>query len=240
MKYKAIEEDLLKRIQRNQYSIGEQIESEAYLSKRYGASELTVNKALTNLAAKGYLKRVKGKGTYVTSVTGQEQIHPMKHLGLTERIRQQGKEPGSQLIEYKVIPAREVPAVMDELGLPEDELLHYFLRVRTADGIPAVLSHTYIPVREVPYIDINVLNSGSLWEFLGNKGFKGTERSGYRLKIVKADKTQAKLLKVPEGTPILLSHHSSALEGNLLNTCVDNYYVTDRLEYQFTTHTVID
>ena len=72
MKYTQIEDYLINRIKSKELIVGEQIEPDKVLAKKFDVSELTVNKALTNLANRGYLKRIKGRGTFVESYMGND------------------------------------------------------------------------------------------------------------------------------------------------------------------------
>ena len=61
----------------------------------------------------------------------------------TDDMASVGMKAGSQLIEYKVYKATDVPEVAEYLALADDELIHYFVRLRTGDGEPIALSDTY-------------------------------------------------------------------------------------------------
>ena len=69
MKYKKLEDYIVKCIETGVYKVGDAIESEEETCKKFNVSHLTVNKALTNLANAEYLKRVRGKRTYVNKKT---------------------------------------------------------------------------------------------------------------------------------------------------------------------------
>lgn len=65
-KYIQIKEAIRKEIEGNRLKEGEQLASESVLIERFGASKMTVIRALQELVQEGYLRRVQGKGTYVT------------------------------------------------------------------------------------------------------------------------------------------------------------------------------
>ncbi len=64
-KYIQIKEALRKQIDEGVLREGEQISSEVILIERFGASKMTVIRALQELVQEGYLLRIQGKGTYV-------------------------------------------------------------------------------------------------------------------------------------------------------------------------------
>ena len=235
MKYKDIENYLKNRIESGQLKVGYQIDEEDELSKKFNVSKLTVNKALANLANEGYLLRVKGKGTFVKKRSWGEQAVDRRYHSLSEDIIMQGKVPGAKLIEYKVILGNDAPEIADIFAIEKTDLIHYFVRVRTADDIPVAISYSYISAKEVPYIDVNILDGGSLWRFLADSGFEGTEKSYYRIEAVKATREQALLLKIEEGEPLLLSHHKSGMKNGTIYNYVDTYYITERYKYEYIT-----
>ncbi len=73
-KYIQIKESLHQEIDDGTLSVGQQLPSESVLIDRFGASKMTVIRALQELVQEGYLRRIQGKGTYVT--------HPKKNAPL--------------------------------------------------------------------------------------------------------------------------------------------------------------
>ena len=62
-KYKRIENYIINRIESGKLRVGDQIETEEEIAQKFEISQLTVNKALSNLAKDGYIHRIRGKGT---------------------------------------------------------------------------------------------------------------------------------------------------------------------------------
>jgi GntR family transcriptional regulator of arabinose operon len=67
-KYRAIFVELQRAIKTGKYKEGQRIPSEAQLSRRFGASRLTVARALNELEAAGLIERRAGSGSYVTQM----------------------------------------------------------------------------------------------------------------------------------------------------------------------------
>jgi len=65
-KYVQIKETLRNEIEEGTLREGEQLSSESVLIERFGASKMTVIRALQELVQEGYLRRMQGKGTYIT------------------------------------------------------------------------------------------------------------------------------------------------------------------------------
>lgn len=63
--YKQIKEDILKKIEKGEYKVGDKIPSIFELSKIYNVSNIVVRQALGELMNEGYLEGIPGKGTFV-------------------------------------------------------------------------------------------------------------------------------------------------------------------------------
>lgn len=72
--YKQIINDLLSRILSGELRPGDRIPSEHELSDSYRVSSITSKNALAELADKGYITRIKGKGSFVSSLDSLQNI----------------------------------------------------------------------------------------------------------------------------------------------------------------------
>ncbi|HEY3332023.1 MAG TPA: LacI family DNA-binding transcriptional regulator [Capsulimonadaceae bacterium] len=63
--YKRIVEDIVERIDREEFAYGSQLPSRAEMATRYGVSHITVQAALKDLAHLGYVEGRRGAGVYV-------------------------------------------------------------------------------------------------------------------------------------------------------------------------------
>lgn len=64
-KYQLVFENLRQEILSGQYQAGEKIPSEAHLEKRFGASRITIGRAVRDLCHQGLVERRAGSGTFV-------------------------------------------------------------------------------------------------------------------------------------------------------------------------------
>lgn len=64
-KYEFIKQDLLRRISEGEFSETGRIPSENELSKEYGVSTTTARRTLNELEHAGYIKRIRGKGSFL-------------------------------------------------------------------------------------------------------------------------------------------------------------------------------
>ena len=101
-------------------------------------------------------------------------------------------KPGSELLEYKIIKGKDNKQVAKELNVGNEDFIHYFVRLRTGNGKPVVLSYSYINYSLLPNFDIRCLHD-SFNSYIGNLGI--IRSSGYtEFSAVLPDKEQAKIV----------------------------------------------
>ncbi|MCU6708664.1 GntR family transcriptional regulator [Paenibacillus sp. J5C_2022] len=194
--YFNIQEQLLKQIESGVYKVGERLPTEAELCQIFSASRTTIRLALSELEVQGIVERIQGKGTFVK----RKELQLIHTRSFTEDVLMQGKEPTSQIVEAKVVPA-EMP-LHEFLQAPLHAPINELLRVRYADNEPLIYERTYIPWNLAPGL-VNDYKEGSLFTFLETKYQLKPKRSVEQLKPILADKTANKLLGIKEGSPCL-------------------------------------
>ena len=70
LKYEKIKQDFYQQIQNRELLPNEKLASEAEYAEHYNVSTITIRKALSDLASEGYIRRIKGKGSFVESPSG--------------------------------------------------------------------------------------------------------------------------------------------------------------------------
>ena len=233
VKYKQIESYIMGKIQSGELGPGDQIETEKQLNEKFGIGHITINKALNNLATKGYITRSPGRGSFVSPHKMIKSMHS-NPMSFTKDMESLGMVAGSKLIEYKIIKASTVPTIKKYLELEDEDLIHYFVRIRTADGTPIAVSYTYISAKLVPAIDIRYLEGGSFQEYLDSINFP--ERTGvvYMMSAHLSTAEQKRLLGV-DNVALLRNTHVSYIENEVPYEYIQTYYLCDRYEYMIST-----
>lgn len=233
-KYQIIEDYLLERINSNELRPGDQIETEMELSQKFNIGRLTVNKALNYLANAGYIERIAGKGSFVLASKVHKSInniHTINHTGsFSEDMRSIGMTPGSKLIEYKIILASEKPDVAAKFHLDPDKYIHYFVRIRTGNGIPIALSYTYLSVDVVPTMDIRALDS-SLNDYLLKINVPLSRNVDYTLSACLPTEKQKELLNIDDKAVLLCNAHTTYTKDLLPYEYIQTYYLGNHYEY---------
>lgn len=228
-RYLQIAQDIINQIQMGSLQSGDQIMTESQLCDIYHVSRMTVNKALSTLVEKGHIRRIAGKGSFIL----EHQI--IKLIGSTESfsndIRSINKTPGAILLEYQVLRASCVGVAAEKLQLMPEELVHHFSRIRTSDKIPVALSHTYVPCKYLPALDVAVLEH-SFYAYLDKTyGLHPLVRDcSFNAEL--PNEQQKKLLHT-DSCALLKVCHTSLAENIDLFEYTETYYVGNRYTYRF-------
>lgn len=145
---------------------GDPLPSEEEICKMFPVSHMTFTKAMNELAAGGYVKRIPRKGTIAIQRYKTIVRKALEGPGsITVLIQDSGMKPRADLIKYEVLKAREAPKTASVLNLGDEEYLHYFIRARYGDDQLVCISYTYITQAIMPSIDITRLE-GSFNEYV--------------------------------------------------------------------------
>lgn len=229
--YQIITEDIISQIQSGLLKPGDQIMTEIQLCEKYNISRMTVNKAISVLATQGYITRTAGKGSFVQNVRITKNIGDNVKSSFSNDITSNGNVPGAKLLEYKILFARDIPMVSRELNLEPDEMVHYIYRLRTSDGVPIALSHTYIPCKKLPALDVTCLEK-SLYQYLDETYDIHPRVKDYYFNALLSTQEQQELLHT-DSCALLRSSHSSTNDVGELFEYTETYYVGSRYTYHF-------
>jgi GntR family histidine utilization transcriptional repressor len=125
---------------------GAKIPAETELTERYGASRMTVNKALHSLAHDGLVERRRRRGTVVAE---RAQEHPVFEIwDVAAEVRRGGGEYGFTIHEREVVDGDGRHGGLD--GLDASTALLWLLVEHSADGKPVQLEERLINLDVAP------------------------------------------------------------------------------------------
>ncbi|MDR0615372.1 MAG: GntR family transcriptional regulator [Synergistaceae bacterium] len=230
--YRQIEDYVITNIGNGTFAHDSRIPTEAELCDMFGVSRMTVNKALTNLSSAGYIIRVPGKGSFVGPhrVMIEKKIPEM--ISFSQELERMGIVPSSELIRYSVTKAGLYPGIARKLRVHEDELIHYFVRLRCGDGKHLALSYNYVLVRVVPSIDIHCLER-SFYAYLEDS--LGLEL-GYNdtvIHVVRPSEETKQFLGIPDGSDVVQSSHVSYLLNDEPFEYTETFYIPDNYVFRY-------
>jgi len=190
----------LEEVTSGRWRLGEQIPTENELCEAYLVSKITVRQAINNLVSDGYLVKLQGKGTFVTSVL------PVVGVAMKTRLTEEmfGKEVEAQrdvLSKGISDPSRDVRAY-----LKTDESVVKIVTRRSVGGKTAFVEESFIPSSMLE--DDNGLNvgSGSLYAFLQERAKKKIFKVIQTVEVSAMTEDLAGALGVKAGSPVLVVH----------------------------------
>ncbi len=185
----------------------QRVPSEHELTREFGISRMTVNRALKELTAEGLLTRVPGVGTFVaqTQTTG----HLMQVRSIGDEVRERGHAYGYDvLVNKKAKPPREVAAWM-ELH-PQAKTFHTVV-VHKEDGIPIQLEDRFVNVGSVPtYAGIDLETSTPAEFLLANVPLQRVEHT---VRAAMPSAIVRKRLKMDPTDPCLILERKTWSQG---------------------------
>lgn len=177
---------------------GALIPTEEKLCEMFGVSRITVRRAVSDLEQLGVVEKQPGRGTFVKETPRQPRQQPS--LGFIDSLSKQARETEVKVLEVSVgqAPAR----IASQLGLADGEQAVHAVRLRSAQGLPLMVTDAWVPERVGSHITAAALKKKALFEILLAEGVK-FGRVVQEVTAVSADPTYAGLLKTDVGVPLL-------------------------------------
>ena len=196
---------------------GARVPSDQELLKRYACSRMTVNKALSALAASGLIVRRRRSGSFVAKPEAEKnvlQIHDTE-----EEIRREGKSYRIKVLSRTERNATKHDAARLNMPLPTRVLA--VKCVHFADEEPVVAEDRLINLDAVPsvtQVDFNVTSPGS-W-LLRKVPWSQAE---HHIRAANANKDVAAQLKIIEGDACLVVERRTQYAGQAITHVTLSY-----------------
>ncbi|MGE7605890.1 GntR family transcriptional regulator [Peribacillus frigoritolerans] len=221
--YHQLEEEIKGAIQSLELVPGEMIPSEKEYTEKYGISRMTVRQAISNLVNGGYLYRQRGKGTFVAEKKSDPPLQGLTNF--TEDMISRGLKPSTRVISFTEVKAdHELAAKLEvEAGTAIFELE----RVRLADRLPMAYEKLYIPKDHALDLTEEIAVSAT-HDYVEEKFGLKVQHGRQVIEAAIAQKKEAEMLEVAEGSPVLLIERRSTLEANQPLAVVRSVYRADR------------
>ncbi len=178
---------------------GDRILSENEMAARYKVSRVTARQAIEQLVAKNILYRSPGKGTFVSEHGTPYGFSTM--MSFSKSLASRGFSVTSLILDQSIIPASE--EVAENLRLSPGVDVVIVRRLRIVDGVPAAIHTSYFSARAYSRILERELSSGSLLEIAEEVSGTKMEYSQDSLRAVPLSVTDADLLHMPPGSPMM-------------------------------------
>jgi GntR family transcriptional regulator len=209
--YRQIKGLILQALEAGEWRPGEAIPSETELAARFGVSQGTVRKAIDEMAAENLLLRRQGKGTFVATHSDPRAFFRFLRLvPLAGGIEQSSSRP---LECWRAKAGQEASRT---LGIKLGDPIIIVRRVLEFSAKPVVVDEIYLPGETFAGLSLDVLkdSQGSLYSLFETRFGVRMIRAEERIRAVAADRANAELLRVPEGSPLLSVERVSYTYGD--------------------------
>jgi GntR family transcriptional regulator len=203
--------------------------SENELAELHGITRTTVRHALDVLEREGRIYRIKGKGAFAP--THRVEPEPPRLVSTTELMEERGWALTTWFISLIQMPA---PAhITSALELGPEETIYELKRLQVVEDIPLSLQTAYLPVHLCPRLEDNDLTE-SLYRLLeiryGLRLWTGQET----LRARAAGPSEARLLQVRPGTPVMVSQRVSYASTGIPVEYLEAIWRGDRYDFTVT------
>jgi GntR family transcriptional regulator len=224
--YHQLEEYIKKQIETGILQEEAVIPSEREYAQTFQISRMTVRQAINNLVSEGYLKRQKGRGTFVSKKKVEQELQGM--TSFTEDMLSRGMSPSSTLLSFQIIPADKSTAL--DLKIEENDSVYKIKRIRLADGATMALETAYIPVEVVPGLTEENSNL-SLYQYIEEHLSLSISEATQEIEASVAETHDAETLEINIGDPILLIERISYLQDGVPFELVKSTFRADRYRF---------
>jgi GntR family transcriptional regulator len=198
--YRQIKGLLTRSLQGGEWRPGEAIPSEMELAARYKVSQGTVRKAIDELAAENLLVRRQGKGTFVATHAEDEQRYRF--------LRLQADSGGLPTLQRRLLDCRrqKPPAeVARALALRSADAALQVRRLLLAGEQPVVFDELWLPAARFKGLTAEVMqeHEGTLYGLFESQFGVHMVRADEAIRAVAASESEAELMAVAPGTPLL-------------------------------------
>lgn len=198
--YSQLVEEIIKKIDVNEYHEHDKLPSERELCEIYNLSRITVRQAFQELESEGYIYRLHGKGTFVAQKSFNQNLVSL--YSFTEEMKKVGKTPTTKVLSFREIAVDERLAY--KMQLNPLEKVFQVIRLRLADNKPLIYETSYLPKSFFANLTKEDLDKRSMYDVFNEdyqvRVTKATERfSATLIRDIEAD-----YLEIKTGQPAML------------------------------------
>lgn len=236
--YYQLQNLLIEDIKNNRLKENDMLPNEIQLSNMLGVSRPTVRQALNNLVSKGYLLRIKGRGSFVTKpkiTQGYVQFID----SYNQEMKKKGFIPKTKVLEKKIIKADEI--IAEKLQIKTNAKVSKMTRLRYATHMkkdeiiydinkPILLTKVYSPYNLFPNLINYDYEVFSLYEVL-EKNNLTVKKAVREIEAKNIDCDLAKVLELDEGAAVHVINSIGFLENGVPIEYSKNIYPGERNKF---------
>ncbi len=209
--YIQVYKSILALIKNGEYKENTALPSERELCDKYFVSRSTIRQTISLLKEAGLVYAVQGKGTFIKP---QVFIQPLtKVYSFTDTLKNDNVIIQNKIIEYN---KENLDTTLAKItGYNENSTFHKLTRLRSAKDYPLMLETTYLPTARFIRLDVESIETGSLYEYLNKIYNFKTDKIKETLRPIIPQTKEKKLLQISSNVPCILLERFS-YEDDLL------------------------
>ncbi|MEL7029460.1 MAG: GntR family transcriptional regulator [Pseudomonadota bacterium] len=219
---------LRSRIVEGEYPYNSVLPGEQELGRMFGVSRITIKRALSELAAEGFVSRHRGRGT-VVRFRLPSPIVKASFDGLFENLRMMGLRTEVKLLEFTEIPAPQ--PIADALEIELNAPVQHALRLRSIEGEPFSYLVTHVPMDVGRNIAREDMTTTPLLTLLARACVVATS-ARQTISAATASPQISGALGLPVGAPVMKITRVVKDEAKKPVQHIVAYYRPDRFEYE--------
>lgn len=199
--------------------------SDQELAEQFGVSRMTVRQAVSELVSEGYLRRMRGLGTFVCAPRVDEQFTPA--MDFLDQSASKGRPLRLRVLHCAQEPAtRKVAAT---LGIEPGATIWHIIRLRTVQDVPISLDYRYINAAMVGDIKMEQVETRSILDLIGQ--WCELSYAHLRVEVGAARAEHADTLSLLQGDPVLIRHLQYFDHEERCAMSGVSYYRADQVSY---------
>lgn len=161
-KYISIYNDIVDKIENEEYAVNEKLPSEKNLMELYAVSRDTIRKSLNKLEQNGYIQKVNGKGSIVLD-TQKFNFPVSKVVSFKELSAELGEEAATivEVLDCGTVSKK----LMNKLNVSAGENVWTIIRTRKIDGQKVILDKDYVPEKFISHLTKDICQN-SLYRYV--------------------------------------------------------------------------
>jgi GntR family transcriptional regulator len=207
--YVQLIQRLKSKIDSGAWPAGSQLPGEPELCNLYGISRTVVRQALGEMEQQNLIVRRKGKGTFVAEPKVSESL-AQKLTGFYSDMVERGYRVATEVLHQRVGPVGD--KIAEHLQIAPGASVIDIRRLRFVNEEPIQLVTSYLPYALCPRVAEVDLTHRSLYDVLENECGLSIARGKRFLEAVGANESEARLLQIERGAPLIMLDSVSFLE----------------------------
>ncbi|QXT41171.1 phosphonate metabolism transcriptional regulator PhnF [Gymnodinialimonas ceratoperidinii] len=197
--WNAIHDTLAEEIARGHYAPGDRLPTEAQLADRFGVNRHTVRRALAALAEDDIVFSRRGAGVFVRHVPTPYPIG--RRTRFHQNLLAANRVPEKRVLHLETRSANAQEAQALQLG--DGALVHVYEGLSLSDGLPLATFRSVFPAERFPDLLSTLRDTRSVTQSFAAEGITDYTRARTEVTAETATRTQATLLEIRAGDPIL-------------------------------------